>query len=589
MTMNTSKNSGGEKVHNIEHVLHPEEFIRLFTKERCTNEEKRIQKILQCIYALRNSGGGKLTIWLTERCSRSQIEECVKIIRKAVDDVLSESKGTDFLDWESRNRLLTFSIKGSEEIVTMKYNMYVMENNVAKLVPSTKSAAEVRLLLQRRKREPAAEYKTNIVRLETSKLETYITPVDQDIEYSMPNNLHTWDRSSTGFYGGTSEYDTTQHTLVSSKSPISRFVKDAEVQNPFEEIFPEAIRFGSLENTSTTEKSVASLLLQPENKLQQHVRYLAQHHGGHVYYGISSDGIVHGINVSKGERKKVLKVKKKIMHTIKLCPSNVKVYLKAVKNRSRERIPNLFVIGIYVPFHSSVTQRSGFFPRFTCSPYAHFATSQITAGTETQTEVHEEFFEGEVIKPSRSDMVVFKLLDKKFRNSRVGDCITLEQNELLKNVSALANHQGGELYYGICSDGTVCGERLDEIERDYIRREVKKKIANMVFPKVDGFCEFYKISFLPVSNHDDAHQSFVIKISINRCPGGVFVENPESYYVLGNCVVKLPFSKWIARIQDAAVKITDKTASNEPTGKINYVQYPGETMTILKYCPAFHL
>ena len=355
MTVNTPKYSGGEKIHNIEHVLHPEEFIRLFTKEGCTNEEKRIQEILQCICALRNSGGGKLTIWLTERCSRSQIEECVKIIRKAVDDDLSESKGTNFLDWNCTNRLLTFWIKGSEEVVTMKYNMYVMENNVAKPVPSTKSAAEVRLLLQRRKEEPAAEYKTNIVRLETSKLETSTKPDYNDIiEYNVSK---PWGGPTSEFHGDTNEYGTLQHTLVSSESPILHFVKDEHVRIPVEG--KNKIHFESLNNTSTIDKSVANLLLEPENKLQQHVNYFA-YHGGHVYYGISSIGIVQGINVSKGERRKVRKVKEKIMHRRRSC--NAKVYLKAVKNNSRKTIPNLFVIGIYIPFHFTRRSQSHLHP-----------------------------------------------------------------------------------------------------------------------------------------------------------------------------------------------------------------------------------
>ena len=226
MTVDVSKNSGGEKMHNIEHVLNPK---KLFTK-KCTNEEKHIQEILQSICALRNSGGGKLTIRLKETCSRSEIEECVKIIRKAAVDVLSKSKESDFLKWQYTKKLLNFSIKGSEEISTMKYNMYIMENEVAKLVPSTKSAAEVRLLLQKRKGKPVAEYNTNTVGVESNKLEKSTKP-----EYE--NN------------------DTTESSLVSSKSPILHFVKDARVKIPAEDKFAKIIHFESLKNTSTTEKS----------------------------------------------------------------------------------------------------------------------------------------------------------------------------------------------------------------------------------------------------------------------------------------------------------------------------------------------
>ena len=498
-TLDVSKTSGGEKMNNIEHVLNPKIFIKLFTSERCTNEEKLMQEILQRICALRNSGGGKLTIWLTETCSISEIEECADIIGNGIEAVLPDS---GILDWESRNRLLTFSIKGSEEVVTMKYNMYVMENNVAKLVPSTKSAAEVRLLIQKQKGQPARKYKTNIAGFEASKLETSTKPDYNDIiEYNVSK---PWGGPTSEFHGGSREYGTPQHTLVSSKSPILHFVKDEHVEIPVEgKISKNIIHFESLNNTSTIDKSVANLLLEPENKLQQHVNYFAHHHGGHVYYGISSIGIVQGINVSKGERGKVRKVKEKIAHRMQPYPCNAKVYLKAVKNNSRKTIPNLFVIGIYIPFHFTRRSQSHLYPPLRYRPPVPVAPSQITPETKIQTEVYEKFFKGQVIKPT--GMVVFKMLtDKKSRKSESSAAgrITQDQNELLSYVSALANNEGGELYYGIDSHGTVWGERLNQI--DEIRREVENEIAKIVWTKhVEILHELCKIFFLPVRHHDD--------------------------------------------------------------------------------------
>ena len=121
-------------MNNIEHVLDPKLFIKFFTRERCTYEEKLVQEILRCICGLRNSGGGKLTIWLTKICSASEIEKCVKIIQDAAENILSNTKRTDCVMKKSMNRLLIFSIQGSEEIVTMKYNMCVMENDEVKLI-----------------------------------------------------------------------------------------------------------------------------------------------------------------------------------------------------------------------------------------------------------------------------------------------------------------------------------------------------------------------------------------------------------------------------------------------------------------------
>ena len=151
--VNTSKKTGGDKMNNIEHVLDLELFIRLLPREGCKHEEKLIKEILRCICGLRNSGGGKLTIWLTKTCSASEIEKCVKIIQDAAENILSNTIRADCVMKKSMNRVLIFSVRGSEEIVTMKYNMYVMENDEVKLVSSTRSAADVRRLLQKRRGE----------------------------------------------------------------------------------------------------------------------------------------------------------------------------------------------------------------------------------------------------------------------------------------------------------------------------------------------------------------------------------------------------------------------------------------------------
>ena len=289
--------------------------------------------------------------------------------------------------------------------------------------------------------------------------------------------------------------------------------------------------------------------------------------GMHVYYEISSDGTVHGINLSKGEQSKVRNVKKKILpYTF-----NVKVYLKAVKDKSRKKIHNLFVIGIFIPFYPRVEQPM-LHRSFEYCPGVSIAPLQITPETNIQTEAHRQFLRGQRIKtPTTSDTVMFKMLkENKFYTSKtnVAHRITLDQNELLKYVSAFANHTGGELYYGIDTNGTVLGERFDQVERDMIQEEVEKKIASMVWSKhAKEFPKFCKISFLPVRH---SYSCFVIKISVERFPGAVFVKDPESYYVVRNRVMKLPFFKWIARVEDATMKIADKTpAFGELEGKIS--------------------
>jgi hypothetical protein len=145
------------QMNSLVHYLAPHMFIRLFTKEKCTIEEKQIRQILKVICALRNSGGGRLTIRLTEICLSSDVQKCVEIIEGAVDKVLSETNKTDLLALTSLTKII-FLVRGSKAIVTMKYNMYLMTDGEAKIVPTTKSAAEMRLLLQGSKQQSPAKH-----------------------------------------------------------------------------------------------------------------------------------------------------------------------------------------------------------------------------------------------------------------------------------------------------------------------------------------------------------------------------------------------------------------------------------------------
>ena len=168
-----------------------------------------------------------------------------------------------------------------------------------------------------------------------------------------------------------------------------------------------------------------------------------------------------------------------------------------------------------------------------------------------------------------------RLKDKKFYSTKksVADCFSLDEYEVLQHVSAFANHQGGELYYGIDSDKIVDGEILKKNEIKCIQQTVKEKIESMVWPRhvnADEIHKFWKIFFLTVSHEkSNVYSRYVIKISVDPCPGGVFIQEPESYYVVSNSVVKLPFSSWIACLEGSTVEIPDKTTFGDCGGKID--------------------
>ena len=188
---------------------------------------------------------------------------------------------------------------------------------------------------------------------------------------------------------------------------------------------------------------------------------------------------------------------------------------------------------------------------------------------------HEELVRGEKFQTTTTPVTrKFKRLrDKKFYSAKksVADCFSLDECEVLQHVSASANHEGGELYYGIDSDKTVDGEIFKKNEIKCIQRTVKEKIESMVWPRhvnADEIHKFWKIFFLPVSHEkSNVYSRYVIKISVNSCPGGVFIQEPESYYVVSNSVVKLPFPNWIACLEGSTVEIPDKTTFGDCGGK----------------------
>ena len=60
----------------------------------------------------------------------------------------------------------------------------------------------------------------------------------------------------------------------------------------------------------------------------------------------------------------------------------------------------------------------------------------------------------------------------------------------------------------------------------------------------------WSVEFVPVKDEvgKDIPDTWLILITVKRCPGGVFVEEPESYYIVDGKVVRMPFPVWKARL-----------------------------------------
>ena len=312
MSASESKETDGKKPNHLIHVLNsPKTFIRMFTTGKCTIEEKQIQEILKCICALRNCGGGKLTILFTETSLKSETEKCVEIIKNAVDDALSDTRQLDLFVW-TRPQGIIFFVSGSKKVVTIKYNLYFMTDSSLEFVSSTKSAEDIKLFLQKQD-ELLTEHKD------------FTKPKPQQVR----GNLHmrrctccsaTRESLSTtqlpdetatrkvkrreGAEHGTYKNENSQEVNKKVSMDQIQFVKGQQIIEPSKE----TITFKILKEDKfrrTGENSAALRIASEKNKLLPYVSAFANHKGGTLFYGVNSDGTVVGEKISESEMEKI--------------------------------------------------------------------------------------------------------------------------------------------------------------------------------------------------------------------------------------------------------------------------------------------
>ena len=107
------------------------------------NVNRKVYMILKIICSLRNSGGDVLEIRMKPELG---MESCINIVNDAVNEMLSNTDQND-LSVSGDKKTSSIFVKSCEEIVTMNYNLCIMKDGEAELVPPTKSAADVRSLL----------------------------------------------------------------------------------------------------------------------------------------------------------------------------------------------------------------------------------------------------------------------------------------------------------------------------------------------------------------------------------------------------------------------------------------------------------
>ena len=164
--------------------------------------------------------------------------------------------------------------------------------------------------------------------------------------------------------------------------------------------------------------------------------------------------------------------------------------------------------------------------------------------------VKTESYNSRLVKHQNCGLEENKEIQFKNLKAASSKCVTLadrmKNNKLPSYISAFANHHGGHIYYGIKDDGTVEGEVVTDKGRGEITKKVAKTIDKMIWPQKPEKGKHWDIFFEPVLdiNSNAIPSTYVIVVFVGSCPGGVFVEEPESYKIVNGKVGKMKFSDW---------------------------------------------
>ncbi len=165
---------------------------------------------------------------------------------------------------------------------------------------------------------------------------------------------------------------------------------------------------------------------------------------------------------------------------------------------------------------------------------------------------HIHFVKGELVSFSESKITQFKKVkDEPAKKTTFADRLVGKGNKFACYVSAFANYAGGHIYIGINDDGKVEGESLNKNETEKVKKEIRKVINKMEWPKkseptdtdVDQRWDVY---FEPVRDgkNNIIPSLYVVVVFVAQCRGGVFTEGPECYEIVDNKVQKVDFASW---------------------------------------------
>ena len=137
-----------------------------------------------------------------------------------------------------------------------------------------------------------------------------------------------------------------------------------------------------------------------------------------------------------------------------------------------------------------------------------------------------------------SDATQLKLVkDTPSESNTLPKRMTNNKNKFVSYISGFANHRGGHIFFGIDDNGVVFGEKIPgKKNKDDIVKTVTETINKLIWTEKRLTPEKgrdWDIDFVEVKDAqgNTVDSTYVVIVFVARCRGGVFIAEPESYFI----------------------------------------------------------
>ena len=274
------------------HILNMEISLKKTTTSTCKKyKETKMKEIIRSVCALLNTEGGDLVLNLNEKSTQDTMFSFIRMIEQRLAEIIGNVIMVSNTNFEIIDQKIILRVKKSSLLILTNYNLYL-------------------------------------------PTQTQVIPVQPNAQIEIVKEFITCDGERI-LHG------------VKIGSHARRFVKDRNCQlKENKEIQLKNLKAGSSKCVTLGDRMKS-------NKLPCYVSAFANHHGGHIYYGIKDDGTVEGEVITDKDHdeitKKVGKTIDKMIWPQK--PEKGKhwdIFFEPVLDINSRAIPSTYVIVVFV-------------------------------------------------------------------------------------------------------------------------------------------------------------------------------------------------------------------------------------------------